>query len=323
MIRAKQEAAARSSSRRNESSHQRDFAGFREPSTTRQPELAVQSRALRELCRLCGGEPFVEREVTQLFDPEAGVFLADRFVRGICPRCGTPDQYVFSCEKCQSTYAATDLKEPRSTLTGATPELRSAKHFFVQIEALHDFLAEWTQTASIARSSKLPQGHSSPNRSGMGRLTPAPTSLQPMRGHLVRMVRSPDLHGATRYGASHAGNFDGCGARRTPKYTSRQGHHLFHICLAGHAQKRGVSLPSACRSTHAHGQRAKMSKSKGTFVIAGLTSAPQPRYRLTIREQARTTWTTSSSTRRVRTQGERRSGRQSGQSRQPQRALRS
>jgi methionyl-tRNA synthetase len=86
----------------------------------------------------------VEREVTQLFDAQAGVFLADRFVKGTCPRCSTPDQYGDSCEKCGSTYSATEVIDPVSTLSGTRPEVASAKHLFVQIEQLHEFLAGWT-----------------------------------------------------------------------------------------------------------------------------------------------------------------------------------
>jgi methionyl-tRNA synthetase len=84
-----------------------------------------------------------EREVTQLYDPVQGMFLADRFVKGKCPRCGTPDQYGDSCESCGSTYTAGDLKDPVSTLSGATPEFRSSPHLFVQIEQLHDFLNDF------------------------------------------------------------------------------------------------------------------------------------------------------------------------------------
>jgi methionyl-tRNA synthetase len=106
--------------------------------------------------RLCGefwsalrNANFVsEREVTQLYDPEAGVFLADRFVKGTCPRCGSTDQYGDSCEKCGAAYSPTELIDPKSTLSGATPEVRAAKHLFVHIEKLRDFLAEWTQTGN-------------------------------------------------------------------------------------------------------------------------------------------------------------------------------
>lgn len=83
------------------------------------------------------------REVTQLFDPEAGTFLADRFVKGTCPRCGAADQYGDSCEKCGSTYSATELVDPKSTLSGSKPELRSADHLFVSIDSERPFLTEW------------------------------------------------------------------------------------------------------------------------------------------------------------------------------------
>jgi methionyl-tRNA synthetase len=89
-----------------------------------------------------------EREVQQLYDPVAGTFLADRFVIGICPICKEPDQYGDSCTKCGSHFDAIDLIDPKSTLTGATPEVRAAKHLFVNIESLHSFLEEWATTSS-------------------------------------------------------------------------------------------------------------------------------------------------------------------------------
>ena len=85
------------------------------------------------------------RDVKQLYDPVAGVFLADRFVRGGCPKCKAADQYGDSCEQCGATYGPADLIEPRSTLSGARPEERSAEHLFVTLEALHPFLDEWTR----------------------------------------------------------------------------------------------------------------------------------------------------------------------------------
>ena len=128
-------------------SHQRDFADF----DVRFDHFgSTHSAANRELCAefwqaLRNEGRVVERDVTQLFDPKAGVFLADRFVRGTCPRCGSKDQYGDSCEKCGSTYAAVDLIDPVSTLSGARPEVKTAAHLFVKIEMLHEFLTEWTQ----------------------------------------------------------------------------------------------------------------------------------------------------------------------------------
>jgi methionyl-tRNA synthetase len=87
----------------------------------------------------------VERQVSQLYDPKEGLFLADRLVKGNCPRCNTPDQYGDSCDNCGATYRASDLKNPKSTVSGATPETRLSSHLFVTIESKHEFLANWTQ----------------------------------------------------------------------------------------------------------------------------------------------------------------------------------
>ncbi len=128
--------------------HQRDFAGFQiafdNYGSTNSPEN-------RELCgqfwkSLRAAGLVVEKDVSQLFDPVANTFLADRFVKGTCPKCKSPNQYGDSCEKCQSTYTPADLIDPVSTLSGAKPELRSAKHLFVELERLHPFLTEWTQS---------------------------------------------------------------------------------------------------------------------------------------------------------------------------------
>jgi methionyl-tRNA synthetase len=128
--------------------HQRDFAGFQiafdNYGSTNSPEN-------RELCgqfwkSLRAAGLVVEKDVSQLFDPVANTFLADRFVKGTCPKCKSPNQYGDSCEKCQSTYTPADLIDPVSTLSGAKPELRSAKHLFVELEKLHPFLTEWTQS---------------------------------------------------------------------------------------------------------------------------------------------------------------------------------
>jgi methionyl-tRNA synthetase len=87
-----------------------------------------------------------ERDVAQLYDPQAGTFLADRFVKGTCPKCRAAGQYGDNCDKCGATYRATDLIEPVSVLSGATPELRSERHLFVKLDELHEFLADWTQS---------------------------------------------------------------------------------------------------------------------------------------------------------------------------------
>ena len=128
--------------------HERDFAGFHiefdNYGSTNSPENYELCKQFWQAFRDSG--LVKEQEVTQLFDEEQGVFLADRFVQGTCPKCGKEDQYGDSCDGCGATYNARDLVDPRSTLTGSTPSVKSADHLFIQIEQLHDFLEEWTQS---------------------------------------------------------------------------------------------------------------------------------------------------------------------------------
>jgi methionyl-tRNA synthetase len=86
------------------------------------------------------------RSVDQFFDPAKGMFLPDRFIKGTCPVCASPDQYGDSCEVCSSVYAPTELKDPYSVLSGATPELRSSDHFFFALSRpeVVEFLQAWT-----------------------------------------------------------------------------------------------------------------------------------------------------------------------------------
>ena len=84
------------------------------------------------------------RDVEQLFDPEAKRFLSDRMVRGTCPKCDSEDQYGDSCEVCGSTYSPTELKDPKSDISGATPVLKSSEHHFVDLGAYSDFLKDYT-----------------------------------------------------------------------------------------------------------------------------------------------------------------------------------
>ena len=86
---------------------------------------------------------FVEKTDEQLYDPEARAFLADRFVTGTCPKCGATDAYGDQCEKCGTSLNATDLIEPKSTLSGATPVLKTTKHWYLPLDAYESFLKEW------------------------------------------------------------------------------------------------------------------------------------------------------------------------------------
>ena len=88
-------------------------------------------------------------EVEQLYDPEKGLFLADRFVVGSCPKCKTPDQYGDNCENCGATYNANELIDPKSIFSGATPELRGSDHYFFDLGRYTDFLKAWTRSDAV------------------------------------------------------------------------------------------------------------------------------------------------------------------------------
>ena len=89
------------------------------------------------------------KSVEQFYDPEKGMFLADRFIKGECPNCHSKDQYGDNCEVCGAVYAPTELINPYSALSGAKPELRSSEHFFFKLSdpRCEAYLKEWTAAA--------------------------------------------------------------------------------------------------------------------------------------------------------------------------------
>ena len=88
-----------------------------------------------------------ERTIEQFFDPVKSMFLPDRYIKGECPKCGTPDQYGDSCENCGAVYAPTDLKNPYSALSGAVPVMKKSVHYFFQLSSQRcsDFLQRWIE----------------------------------------------------------------------------------------------------------------------------------------------------------------------------------
>ena len=130
--------------------HQRDFAGFGVEfdnyGSTNSPENYELCKEFWQAFRDAG--LVKEEAVTQLFDEEKGIFLADRFVSGSCPKCGAEEQYGDSCDQCGATYSAREIINPISTLSGTTPTVKTADHLFIQIEQLHGFLEEWTQSGA-------------------------------------------------------------------------------------------------------------------------------------------------------------------------------
>jgi methionyl-tRNA synthetase len=86
-----------------------------------------------------------KRTIKQAYDPEKEMFLPDRFIRGECPKCGTSDQYGDSCESCGATYNPTDLKNPVSAVSGATPIEKESEHYFFKLSDFEEMLHKWTR----------------------------------------------------------------------------------------------------------------------------------------------------------------------------------
>ena len=128
-----------------QASHERDFADFGVAFDHYDSTNSPGNRELTEAiyARLEAGGHIARRSVQQFYDPERGMFLPDRYVKGTCPNCGTPDQYGDNCEACGATYAPTELKDPRSAVSGATPELRASEHLFFEVGHFDGFLREW------------------------------------------------------------------------------------------------------------------------------------------------------------------------------------
>ena len=131
--------------------HSADFADFLVEFDNFHSTHSEENRELSSeiYLRLRDAGHIATRSVTQYFDPEKNMFLADRFIKGTCPKCGTPDQYGDNCEKCGATYEPTDLKDPKSAISGATPVLRDSKHFFFKLPDFQAMLQAWTRSGTL------------------------------------------------------------------------------------------------------------------------------------------------------------------------------
>ena len=117
--------------------------------STHSPENTAISQAIYKDLKTNG---LIEtRTIEQFFDPEKGMFLPDRFIKGECPNCHAKDQYGDNCEVCGAVYAPTELIEPYSALSGARPELKSSEHFFFKLSDARciEFLREWTTSGAV------------------------------------------------------------------------------------------------------------------------------------------------------------------------------
>ncbi|ATP51711.1 methionine--tRNA ligase [Pseudomonas putida] len=131
--------------------HSGDFADFLVDFDNFHSTHSEENRELSSLIytRLRDAGHIATRSVTQYFDPEKGMFLADRFIKGTCPKCAAEDQYGDNCEKCGATYAPTELKNPKSAISGATPVLRDSQHFFFKLPDFQAMLQQWTRSGTL------------------------------------------------------------------------------------------------------------------------------------------------------------------------------
>ncbi|RAJ07863.1 methionyl-tRNA synthetase [Aeromonas salmonicida] len=127
--------------------HQTDFAGFNISFDNYHSTHSDENRELAELIygRLKDGGFIKGRTITQLFDPEKSMFLPDRFVKGTCPKCKSPEQYGDNCDSCGATYSPTELIDPKSAVSGATPVMKDSEHFFFDLPQFETWLAGWVR----------------------------------------------------------------------------------------------------------------------------------------------------------------------------------
>ncbi|MDO6786082.1 methionine--tRNA ligase [Cobetia marina] len=152
MLRAEQEGVtAEQLIQRVSDEHQADFAkfgvGFDNYHSTHSPENRAHSERIYLALRDAGH--IATRDIEQMFDPVKGLFLADRFIKGTCPKCKTEDQYGDNCEACGAAYTPAELIDPVSAISGATPEMRTSTHYFFKLPNFAEFLQEWTKSGRV------------------------------------------------------------------------------------------------------------------------------------------------------------------------------
>ncbi len=131
--------------------HEKDFAEFLVNFDNFHSTHSDENRELSEMIygRLKDNGHIASRKITQAFDPEKELFLADRYVKGTCPKCKAEDQYGDNCEVCSATYSPIELINPKSVISGATPIEKDSEHFFFKLPEFQDFLKDWTRAGHL------------------------------------------------------------------------------------------------------------------------------------------------------------------------------
>ncbi|TNG88118.1 methionine--tRNA ligase [Pasteurellaceae bacterium USgator11] len=133
------------------SEHCADFDGFNISFDNYHSTHSEENRTLSQAIytKLKSNGFIKSRTISQLYDPEKGMFLPDRFVKGTCPKCKTEDQYGDNCEVCSATYSPTELINPRSVVSGATPVMKESEHFFFDLPSFEAMLKSWIRSGSL------------------------------------------------------------------------------------------------------------------------------------------------------------------------------
>jgi methionyl-tRNA synthetase len=262
--------------------HQRDFQDFGLSYDAFESTHSQANQALVELiwARLNDAGAVSQRTIAQYFDPNEGMFLPDRFIRGTCPKCHAPDQAGDSCDACGASYDPTDLIDPHSAVSGATPILKDTDHFFVSLEQFQDALSAWIHSGAVQTevANKLKEWLGDRLRDWdvtrdapyFGFPIPGQTDkyfyvwLDAPVGYLASFQTICEREGL---------DFD---EWMSPQTTTEMHHFIgkdiiyFH-CLFWPAMLEGAGFRKPT-GVHAHGfltvNGAKMSKSRGTFIKA-------------------------------------------------------
>ena len=131
--------------------HEKDFADFQIRFDNYYSTHSPENQALSEMVfqRNKDAGYIIEKTITQLYDPQKGMFLADRFVKGTCPKCKAEDQYGDNCEVCGATYSPAELIEPYSAVSGATPVEKDTTQLFFDLPKFEPLLREWTRSGAL------------------------------------------------------------------------------------------------------------------------------------------------------------------------------
>ncbi|MGR3807895.1 methionine--tRNA ligase [Pasteurella testudinis] len=133
------------------SEHKADFDGFNISFDNYHSTHSEENRTLSQAIytKLKSNGFIKSRTISQLYDPQKGMFLPDRFVKGTCPKCKAEDQYGDNCEVCSATYSPTELINPRSVVSGATPVMKASEHFFFDLPSFEAMLKSWIRSGSL------------------------------------------------------------------------------------------------------------------------------------------------------------------------------